>query len=142
MVRYLFYTIGDLTYQSPLVLKYIYGNCNTFCIAVKIIDVFKALFIYLHIYLVPPSLLPFPTFPFPLSSFLPLFLAHSCHPFIPPVLPYLFLTSLLPSLLLIGWFCYDILSNAKDPNNNSYNLFEVSSYSAWVYLPINTELSW
>jgi hypothetical protein len=88
---------------------------------------------YLFMYLFTSSLLPFPTL---FSPFLPSILAHSFRPFTPPVLPYLFLTSLLPSLPLVGWFCYNSLSTAKDPNNNSYNLFEVSLYSAWVYLPV------
>jgi len=106
-------------------LQYINGNGSMFCTAVKFIDVFKALFIFIYIYLLPPSLLPFPTLLFP---FLPSFLARSFRPFISPVLPYLLLTSLLTSPPLVGWLCYDSQSTAKDPDtgNNSYYLFEVS----------------
>jgi len=35
MVRYLFYTIGDLTYQSPLVLVFTLCSCSHFALTCK-----------------------------------------------------------------------------------------------------------
>jgi len=48
MVRYLFYTIGDLTYQSPLVLIINYGiiikNISTLMYTVWHVDNYKNIF--------------------------------------------------------------------------------------------------